>query len=99
MVAALAAIVVLALAAAWYFQRTAAPAAARWRPTSTSGAFIQSRFELAEQSLQARQYRDAQRYADDVLTTAPGQSVGADVRDQAAAMLRQAATTSRTLES
>ena len=59
---------------------------------SSSAAFVQSRFELAEQSLLAKQYRDAQRYADDVLVAAPDHAKARDIRDQAAAFLRQAET-------
>ena len=59
---------------------------------SSSAAFVQSRFESAEQSLQAKQYRDAQRYADDVLAAAPDHAKARAVRDQATAFLRQAET-------
>ena len=83
----------IAAAAVGYFRRPEVldgpePTAA----ISSSAAFVQSRFELAEQSLQARQYRDAQRYADDVLAAAPDHAKARDIRDQAAAFLRQAET-------
>ncbi len=84
---------VIAAAAIGYF----------WRPSvvdqpettaavSSSDAFVESRFELAERSLQARQYRDAQRYSDDVLGAAPNHEKARAIRDQAAAFLRQAET-------
>ena len=83
----------IAAAAVGYFRRPEGlagpdPIAAQ----SSSAAFVQSRFELAEQSLQAKQYRDAQRYADDVLAAAPDHARARDVRDQATAFLRQAET-------
>jgi predicted Ser/Thr protein kinase len=59
---------------------------------SPPSAFVQSRFELAERSLQAKQYRDAQRYADDVLGAAPGHGAARAIRDQATTFLRQAET-------
>jgi serine/threonine protein kinase len=59
---------------------------------SSASAFVQSRFELAEQRLQARQFRDAQRYAEDVLAAAPTHEKATAIRDQAAASLRQAET-------
>jgi serine/threonine protein kinase len=93
--AAIAVLVVGAIAAAavGYFRRPEGsdgpdPIAA----LSSSAAFVQARFELAEQSLQAKQYRDAQRYAVDVLTAAPDHDKARDVRDQATAFLRRAET-------
>jgi serine/threonine protein kinase len=83
----------IAAAAVGYFRRPGGldgpePIAA----LSSSAAFVQSRFELAAQSLQAKEYRDAQRYADDVLTAAPDHVKAQDVRDRATAFLRQAET-------
>jgi len=69
-----------------------APAPEATAADSSASAFVQSRFELAEQSLQARQFRDAQRYADDVLAAAPTHAKAQAIRDQAAASLRQAET-------
>jgi ketosteroid isomerase-like protein len=91
MIVAALAIGVLALAAIWYYQRPT-PSESDTAANSTSAAFTQSRFELAERNLQAKQYRDAQRYADDVLATAPDHQQARAIRDQAAAQLRQAAT-------
>jgi hypothetical protein len=54
-------------------------------------AYVQSRSEAAERSLQAKQYRDAQRYADEVLSAAPDDAKAAAIREQAGAQLRQAA--------
>src|SRR5688572_20263258 len=71
-VAALA-VAVIAAAGVGYFQRSVvrdAPETAAVA-VSSSDAFVQSRFELAEQSLQDKRYRDAQRYSDDVLAAAP----------------------------
>jgi serine/threonine protein kinase len=59
---------------------------------SSTAAFVQSRFESAERSLQARQFRDAQRYAEDVLAVSPADEKARAIRDQAAASLRQAET-------
>jgi len=59
---------------------------------SSVSAFVQSRFELAERSLQAGQFRDAQRYSEDVLAAAPAHARAQAIRDQAAASLRQAET-------
>jgi len=65
-------------------------------PEATAGnsvsAFVQSRFELAERSLQAGQFRDAQRYSEDVLAAAPAHAKAQAIRDQATASLRQAET-------
>jgi hypothetical protein len=82
----------IAAAAVGYFRRPEGLDGPQPMALSSSAAFVQSRFELAEQSLQAKQYRDAQRYADDVLTAAPDHAKAPDVRDQAAAFLRQAET-------
>src|SRR5688572_5234028 len=91
-VAALA-VVVIAAAAVGYFRRPGvSDAPEQTAAVSSSDAFVQSRFELAERSLQARQYRDAQRYAEDVLTAAPDHAKAQAVRDQATAFLRQAET-------
>ncbi len=57
---------------------------------SSPAALVQSRLESAERSLQAKQYRDAQRYADEVLVAAPGHAQAIAVREQAIALLRQA---------
>ena len=57
---------------------------------SSSAALVQSRLESAERSLQAKQYHDAQRYADEVLVAAPGHAQAIAVREQAIARLRQA---------
>ena len=59
---------------------------------SSSDVFVQSRFELAERSLEEKRYRDAQRYSDDVLTAAPDHAKAQAIRDQATAFLRQAET-------
>jgi serine/threonine protein kinase len=75
----------------WSATRTTPPDATA--ADVSASAFVQSRVELAEQSLQARQYRDARRYADDVLTAAPGHGRAQAIRDQAAAALQQAETT------
>ena len=91
MIVAALAIGVFAVAAIWFYQRPA-PSGSDRAAISTSAAFTQSRFELAERSLQTRQYRDAQRYADDVLATTPEHQQARTIRDQAAAQLRQAAT-------
>ena len=91
-VAALA-VVVIAAAAVGYFRRPGvSDAPEQTAAVSSSDAFVQSRFELAERSLQARQYRDAQRYSEDVLTAAPGHAKAQAIRDQATAFLRQAET-------
>ncbi len=58
--------------------------------TPAPDAFAQSRFELAERSLQDKDYRDAERYADDVLAAVPDHARARSVKDQAAAFLRQA---------
>lgn len=89
--AAVLVIVAIAAASIWYFRRPAVidqPQATA--AVSPADAFVQSRFELAERSLQAQQYRDAQRYSDDVLASAPNHDGARAVRDQAAAFLRQA---------
>jgi predicted Ser/Thr protein kinase len=91
-VAALA-VVVIAAAAVGYFRRPGvSDAPEQTAAVSSSDAFVQSRFELAERSLQAKQYRDAQRYSEDVLTAAPGHAKAQAIRDQATAFLRQAET-------
>jgi serine/threonine protein kinase len=59
---------------------------------STASAFVQSRFESAQQSLQARQFRDAQRYSEDVLAAEPTHAEARAIHDQAVASLRQAET-------
>ena len=82
---------VIAVAAVWYVRRPMS-GGSETAATSTAAAFAQSRLELAERSLQARQYRDAQRYADDVLATAPDHQRARAVRDHAGALLRQAGT-------
>ncbi|HEX6216455.1 MAG TPA: protein kinase, partial [Vicinamibacterales bacterium] len=93
--AIVAALVVVAIAAAavGYFRR---PGVSNPPETtaavSSSDAFVQSRFELAERSLQEKRYRDAQRYSDDVLTAAPDHAKAQAIRDQATAFLRQAET-------
>lgn len=82
----------VAAAAFGYFRGSASnPPAATTGDTSAS-AFVQSRFELAERSLQAGQFRDAQRHAEDVLGTEPTHAKARAIRDQAAASLRQAET-------
>ena len=91
--AAVLAAAVVAAAAVAYFQR---PVVSNQPETtaavSSSDAFVQSRFELAERSLRERQYREARRYSDDVLAAAPDHAKARDIRDQAAAFLRQAET-------
>jgi Tfp pilus assembly protein PilF len=57
---------------------------------SSAASFVQSRFELAERSLQAGQFRDAQRYAEDVLASEPTHAKARAIRDRAAESLRQA---------
>ena len=91
-VAALA-VVVIAAAAIGYFRRPGmSDAPEQTAAVSSSDAFVQSRFELAERSLLAKQYRDAQRYSEDVLTAAPDHAKAQAIRDQATAFLRQAET-------
>ena len=94
-VAAVAVVAMAAIAAVavGYFQRPAVvDAPETTAAVSSSDAFVQSRFELAERSLRDRQYRDAQRYSDDVLVAAPDHAKAREIRDQAAAFLRQAET-------
>ncbi len=81
----------IALAAAGYYRRSGGlDAPDTTAATSSSSEFVQSRFESAERSLLAREYRDAQRSADDVLSAAPDHVKARAVRDQATAFLRQA---------
>ena len=76
----------IAVAAVGYYRRPgSAGAPETTAATSSPSDFVQSRFESAERSLLARQYRDAQRYADDVLAAAPDHVKARAVRDQAAA--------------
>jgi serine/threonine protein kinase len=75
-----------------YFRWSASNAPEATAVDASASAFVTSRFELAEQSLQARQFRDAQRYAEDVLAAAPTHAKAQAIRDQAAASLRQAET-------
>jgi predicted Ser/Thr protein kinase len=82
----------IAAAAVGYFRRPGVSGAPETTAEMPSSAFVQSRFELAERSLQAKQYRDAQRYADDVLAAAPGHATAQSIRDQATTFLRQAET-------
>ena len=86
------AIGLLGAAAFGYFRWSASQAPEATAADSSTSAFVQSRFELAEQSLQARQFRDAQRYAVDVLAVAPTHAKALAIREQAAASLRQAET-------
>ena len=79
-------------AAFGYFRWSESSAPEATASDSSASAFVQSRFELAERSLQARQFRDAQRYADDVLGAEPTHAKAQAIRDQAAASLRQAET-------
>ena len=79
-------------AALGYFRWSGGNAPPSTAVDSSASAFVQSRFELAEQSLQARQFRDAQRYSEDVLAAAPAHEKARAIRDQAAASLRQAET-------
>jgi serine/threonine protein kinase len=58
----------------------------------SSATLLQSRLELAERSFQSNQFRDAQRYADDVLAMTPGDAKARAIRDQAADRLRRAET-------
>jgi predicted Ser/Thr protein kinase len=93
-IAAALAVAVIAAAGVGYFQRSVvrdAPETAAVA-VSSSDAFVQSRFELAEQSLQDKRYRDAQRYSDDVLAAAPDHAKARSIRDEAARFLRQAET-------
>ena len=79
-------------AAIGYFRRpVVSDAPATTAAASSAAAVVQSRLESAERSLQAKQYRDAQRYADEVLVAAPGHAQAIAVREQAIALLRQAA--------
>jgi serine/threonine protein kinase len=75
-----------------YFRWSGANAPQPTAVDSSASAFVQSRFELAERSLQAGQFRDAQRYAEDVLAASPTHEKARAIRDQAAASLRQAET-------
>ena len=87
------AVVAIAVAAVGYFRRPVVvdqPETAA--AVSSSDAFVQSRFELAERSLRDKQYREARRYSDDVLAAAPDHAKARDIRDQAAGFLRQAET-------
>ena len=78
-------------AAIGYFRRPAvSDAPATTAAASSSAALVQSRLESAERSLQAKQYRDAQREADEVLVAAPGHAQAIAVRERAIAQLRQA---------
>ena len=78
-------------AAIGYFRRpVVSDAPATTAAASSAAALVQSRLESAERSLQAKQYRDAQRYADEVLVAAPGHAQAIAVREQAIALLRQA---------
>ena len=80
-------------AAVGYFRRpVVSDAPQETTAVSSSDVFVQARFELAERSLQAKQYRDAQRYSEDVLTAAPDHAKAQAIRDQATAFLRQAET-------
>ncbi len=58
----------------------------------SASAFVQSRFELAERSLQNRQFRDARQYSEDVLAAAPTHEKARAILDQASASLREAET-------
>jgi serine/threonine protein kinase len=75
-----------------YFRWSGANAPQSTAVDPSASAFVQSRFELAERSLQAGQFRDAQRYAEDVLAASPTHEKARAIRDQAAASLRQAET-------
>lgn len=87
------AVAAIAAAGIGYFQRPVVLDEPETTATvSPSEAFVQSRFELAERSLRDKQYRDALRYSDDVLTAAPDHAKARDIRDQAAGFLRQAET-------
>lgn len=78
-------------AAIGYFRRPAvSDTPATTAAASSSAALVQSRLESAERSLQAKQYRDAQREADEVLVAAPGHAQAIAVRERAIAQLRQA---------
>ena len=92
-IAAVVAIVLIGAAALGYVRWSASNTPEATAVDASASAFVQSRFELAEQSLQARQFREARRYADDVLAAAPAHVKAQAIRDQAAAALRQAETT------
>jgi serine/threonine protein kinase len=81
----------VAAAAIGYFRRPlVSDAPTTTTAVSSSAALVQTRLESAERSLQAKQYRDAQRYADEVLAAAPGDARAIAIREQAIALLRQA---------
>ena len=87
------AVVAIAAAAIGYFRRSVVVDEPETTAVvSSSDTFVQSRFELAERSLRDQQYRDAQRYSDDVLTAAPDHAKAREIRDRAAGFLRQAET-------
>jgi len=91
-VAAAVVIGLVGAAAFGYFRGSASNPPEATVGDSSVSAFVQSRFELAERSLQAGQFRDAQRYSEDVLAAAPAHARAQAIRDQAAASLRQAET-------
>ena len=90
--AAALAIGLIGAAAFGYFRWSEGNAPQSTAVDSSASAFVQSRFELAERSLQAGQFRDARRYSEDVLAASPTHAKARAIRDQAAASLRQAET-------
>jgi hypothetical protein len=91
-VTAAVAIGLIAAAAIGYVRWSGSQAPEATVVDASASAFVQSRFELAEKSLQSRQFRDAQRYSEDVLAAEPTHAKARAIRDLAITSLRQAET-------
>jgi len=84
------AVALLALAAAVFYvrgSREPAPAPAASAVAARSEADLQSRLDLANGSLEAKNYRGALAYAGQVLAIAPDHAGAAKIRDEARTML------------
>jgi serine/threonine protein kinase len=88
--AAVIAALAIGAAAASYFMwpRPSAPTETS-TPSTASTSFVQGRVELAQRSLQSKQYRTAMAYADEVLETVPDHAAARAIRDEAGAMVRR----------
>jgi serine/threonine protein kinase len=85
-----AAVLLAAAVAVVYYTRANVPVTTDAAVSTSSAAFVQSRFELADRSFQAGQYREAGRYAQDVLDAVPDHAKARAIRDESAKLLLQA---------
>ena len=84
--------VTIAIAGAgyWVWHRNGEPVAPPAAVVQSAPTLIESRLELAERSMQAKDYRDARSYANDVLATAPDHARARAIRDEADGLITRA---------